>query len=414
MNWHGIAFGAEQSWNSAEELIPDYESRFSAAIYGDRRNRIGAAINTISEIHTFLPVGKLYDKKFWEPVFPDYARSKELRLTRWDAVRDQVVKARQILNEAQTSTYSADLDFLDFGMRRVGFLARIRLEAVEAAAAYENACLNQYQPELAGVELRKAWQTVARLNKEMVALKADYQQLWLQENRIYWRDVILIRYDKMIRELADVQVRLEGAISDYEKGLPLLSPTQARLDITVGEDNYLSDWHLIGPFKADADYESWSAATKQMFATDYLVAADGEDGILTDFNKPVSFAGKKYFWKPYQTDRAALDLRLEFTENALVTAYAGLTLISDVDREIKALVGADDGLQVILNGEQIFEKRNYSGYHPGKEVVTLNLKAGSNQLMIKVVQSLEDWGFSVNLPEITVKKTGAAQFEIHP
>ncbi|HMF12786.1 MAG TPA: VCBS repeat-containing protein, partial [Gemmataceae bacterium] len=61
--------------------------------------------------------------------------------------------------------------------------------------------------------------------------------------------------------------------------------------------------------------------------------------------------------------------------------------------ELPVSFGSDDTLTVWLNGEKLVSQNEYRALAPDQARVTLKLKAGKNQLLLKICQGGGEWGF---------------------
>lgn len=71
----------------------------------------------------------------------------------------------------------------------------------------------------------------------------------------------------------------------------------------------------------------------------------------------------------------------------------------DNDCEIPASFGSDDTLTVWLNGQKIIADPSYRACGPDQNQANLKLKAGKNQLLLKICQGDGDWAFYFNIAE---------------
>jgi len=61
-------------------------------------------------------------------------------------------------------------------------------------------------------------------------------------------------------------------------------------------------------------------------------------------------------------------------------------------------LGSDDQLAIWLNGQEVLRENEVRALTPGQSHAELKLKAGKNQLLVKVGNIAGDWAFYV-LPE---------------
>ena len=60
---------------------------------------------------------------------------------------------------------------------------------------------------------------------------------------------------------------------------------------------------------------------------------------------------------------------------------------------IEVSFGCDDGIKVFLNKKQIFAKATMGGVAPDQHLVKLNLNAGRNELLVKIINGGGPSGF---------------------
>lgn len=98
-------------------------------------------------------------------------------------------------------------------------------------------------------------------------------------------------------------------------------------------------------------------------------------------------------WRPLPADiirqpDGYRDFREMFGERNNVTIYAATTLVSDVERDVVLRIGSDDAVKVWLNGVQVHANNLLRGSTPGQDEVPIRLRAGENEVLLKIVQ----WG----------------------
>jgi hexosaminidase len=62
--------------------------------------------------------------------------------------------------------------------------------------------------------------------EELTELRASYREQWLRENRPYWLDSILARYDLAIADWLSKSRSLDGALREYEVRSVLPNPEE--------------------------------------------------------------------------------------------------------------------------------------------------------------------------------------------
>jgi hypothetical protein len=143
----------------------------------------------------------------------------------------------------------------------------------------------------------------------------------------------------------------------------------------------LGKWHYIGPFD-NAGHRGFDTAfppekeinLKKEYAGKNGVKAVWKEGRFTDGqgNNLALFGG------PNNTD-------------AVVYLYREIECGGAT--ELPVSLGSDDTLTVWLNGEKLVAQNEYRALAPDQAKLTLKLKPGKNQLLLKICQGGGDWAF---------------------
>ncbi len=195
------------------------------------------------------------------------------------------------------------------------------------------------------------------------AQSADVKALYTRQ--VTWQPT----WQAATRALADLEAReaVERAAVDAPEGVKL------------------GPWHLIGSF-SNADHRQFNTAYPP------------EKEINLDAVYP-GMSDSEARWKPGDrlVDGQVVDLHqhLKITEGAI--AYLHRVLTVDQAREVNLYLGSDDGLAVFLNGERIHANDVPRGPAPDQDVVKANLKAGDNDLLLKIVNRTGGWGYYFSL-----------------
>ncbi|MEZ5965965.1 MAG: DUF1553 domain-containing protein [Planctomycetota bacterium] len=149
----------------------------------------------------------------------------------------------------------------------------------------------------------------------------------------------------------------------------------ARRDLLAEFPTEASDWFLAGPFTAKS----------------FAAAFDGVFGPERDDRLNADAAFGKVRWKhmPAFRDGAAHELK-----GARAAFYLGRRLRSPLPRTVRAYFGSDDGLRVYLNGQEVLRRRVQRGVRVDDDVAELQLRAGDNFLLLKVVNDGGPAGFA--------------------
>lgn len=148
--------------------------------------------------------------------------------------------------------------------------------------------------------------------------------------------------------------------------------------ITTAEQQFAAMrlWQVVGPFPMEFD-----------------TAFPPEKGV--DVAKSVALPdGKQVNWKPVSSDaNGFVNLNAAFTANENVCAYAVVYVKSPTARKATFSAGSDDGIKAWLNGKEVVSNNTSRGAAPGQEQVAVDLKAGWNEVLLKITQGNGGWGY---------------------
>jgi hypothetical protein len=141
-----------------------------------------------------------------------------------------------------------------------------------------------------------------------------------------------------------------------------------------------SPWLVVGPFH--------SADGAQAFATDFGPEAENEPAKIYD--------GGKLSWKarPDFTDGAPHAL-----EGESCATYLHRVIHAPTARKATLALGSDDALKVWLNGKLVLERNVQRAVASDQEQISVDLVAGSNRLLLKVVNYFGGYAFYFRMSE---------------
>jgi CubicO group peptidase (beta-lactamase class C family) len=159
------------------------------------------------------------------------------------------------------------------------------------------------------------------------------------------------------------------------------------------ENEFLKNWLILGPVKITEDtIKPEETFQKEVFDKDYFSSVE----ITPDKYLPKIQIGEKEFsWKMLKNSDDAIDLNQVLGENNFAIAYALAEIEMESPEKILVGVGSDDGVKIFLNGELVHENWIPRGVNKDDDIIVLNLKKGSNQLLLKVQNMEYGWGFTI-------------------
>ncbi len=165
--------------------------------------------------------------------------------------------------------------------------------------------------------------------------------------------------------------------------------------VTNTQSGFIKEWCVLGPFPGTTLPTAESnGATRSGFNTDYLTSIGGEaKAVLSPAQKVDGLTCRRIKANAAGT----VDLAAAYGDKANSTAYAFVQIDSPTDQKLMCFFGSDDWAKVWLNGELITDKWQGEGrpLNPKEELLTLKLKQGLNNLLVKVDQSTGPWALSM-------------------
>jgi alpha-mannosidase len=148
------------------------------------------------------------------------------------------------------------------------------------------------------------------------------------------------------------------------------------------ESKLIDNWLVLGSFKCDTIHQALD-----------ITFLENEPHIFPEQGETDVASG--YTWQTYSVDKKGiLDfLKLELPYSEYCVVYAVTYIYSPTEKNIKLLVGSDDGIGMWINGNEIHRKVVWRGVNPRGDVVPVRLSAGWNRLLAKVFNA--GGGFSL-------------------
>ncbi len=201
--WYGLLFGAAASWQAGEADTALFARNYGPVFQGDASGEVNRAQQLLIQAHALLDsagVGDAGDWLFWldpwspagQTVTPKILPvASQLRLLAEGAL----VAAS---NAARTGVREPDaLAALELGARRIDFIGMKFQFADEIARAYrlarDTADAGTREHEFSDINSMNG--RLQDLRDGYTLLRGLYRDAWLRENRPYWLQNVLARYD---------------------------------------------------------------------------------------------------------------------------------------------------------------------------------------------------------------------------
>ncbi len=138
-------------------------------------------------------------------------------------------------------------------------------------------------------------------------------------------------------------------------------------------------------------------APHEAFDRDFLTEHGGESQIQPTTEMIHERNGEQYRWRKVESPTDIVDLVRRFGYKEYVISYAWAQV--DMAAATPALlgIGSDDAVKVWLNGELIHENWTDRPAQADDDLVPVKFRAGLNQLLFKVQNGGQSWGFACRL-----------------
>lgn len=184
------------------------------------------------------------------------------------------------------------------------------------------------------------------------------------------------------------------------KGMVLLMLTLTATMLVAQTPQPITNWLVCGPFPFRREL--------QEFFVDHLTQHGGETKIVPkeDMSHSIRDLGEVQ-WQRHTTSDGFIDFaglfakgeeaRPRYWKIRYGLAYANAEIKSQKPQRALLLIGSEDWCAVWLNGELVHEGFVYRHCVPDKDAVLVNLRKGTNRLLIKVARIAGGWGASVKI-----------------
>ena len=250
-------------------------------------------------------------------------------------------------------------------------LAAAALKALDAADATDEQLLEALGT-LSWVTKPEALPKIAALlgrSQQVAAVAADAVQATVAAAEDMPKD----RKIALLKQALPVATSRETrkAIRDQLKGLGI---TDLPVQVPPG---FIAHWWVAGPLP-NPQHGMYEKAYPPEEAVDLAAGFEAE--------------GKKLAWKKVEADYDGIvDLNAELKRGSNVGGYMFAEVTVEKDTPVELRLGSDDGFVLLLNGKTVGGKKVNRACKPGEDKIKATLKAGANQVVMKVLQGGGDW-----------------------
>jgi hexosaminidase len=232
MTWYGIVLGAAASWQTGVVDQPTFDSDFDWSFFRNDGDQFTKAIRTLGSVNAGLGLNITSDDLFWrDPFTTPFQNQARANAAKIHQLRLSVENAQESLlqNQQRARRNRSMVPALVFAAQRFDHLGHRMQLVVRFSDQYWDAYLNLGDRTKAR-KLRyyygAIYNNLREMAEEMAILKDGYRQQWLAENRPYWLESVLARYDQSIAMWLAKSRATDEVMRRYDATSTLPSPEE--------------------------------------------------------------------------------------------------------------------------------------------------------------------------------------------
>ncbi|MEO7992652.1 MAG: serine hydrolase, partial [Chryseolinea sp.] len=174
---------------------------------------------------------------------------------------------------------------------------------------------------------------------------------------------------------------------------PVKGYGEASYSLSASEQ-YMSAWLVAGPVRLDTTSGNPNEETQiNFFKEDLQPITVVNSKVIA----PMAIKGKQYPWTLVRATSDIIDLDNQYSGADYAAAFALAEIKSDKEVKTFLSVGSDDGVRIWHNGKLIHDNWIPRGVSKDDDLVPITLQSGSNQIILKVQDMQQGWGFVIRL-----------------
>lgn len=152
------------------------------------------------------------------------------------------------------------------------------------------------------------------------------------------------------------------------------------------KQGFITSWWVLGPIP-----------NRESLRTGDVIPIDKP----IDSSKPITIDGKRFEWKHVfvASPMGMLDLEQAVASQSNVGAYLYAEVRSPKVQDVLVKLGSDDDGVCWVNGEPAVKFIGDRGWSPDQDTGNAKLKAGSNSILLKILQGGAQWAASLRLTD---------------
>lgn len=229
------------------------------------------------------------------------------------------------------------------------------------------------------------WETILSLPWIQTSLGMDFYNVRIISQALVQSmdkpEAVQQLYDQIIdiaRQMENVSLEASTEFFLFEYSMKIDDDTNLERGLKATGAPRESDWWIIGPFESKGGFQRRFPPERE---TKLSKTYNGKDG--------------KIQWKQAHDSLfdGYVDLKALLDPDIWTVAYGLLSFDCPIARQAQFRIGTDDAVRIWLNGVEVWTKNTRRPARIDNDIIPVDLKTGTNTVLIKVCQTISEWGF---------------------
>ena len=219
--WYGIVLGAAAAWENKPVDVEALDRKFDWAFFRNDGDHFMQALHELGDVNSRLGIGSSnelfwrypFDGRFLNEVRSKFSQLREIR------IRVELADEMLLKESKRARRNGSMIPAMRLAAQRFDHLGHRMLMMEKFSQEYWDAYLNLGDRQKVG-RLRNYWGNIynwlREMAEEMTILREAYRRQWLAENRPYWLDSVIARYDQSINMWLTKSKELQEAVRNYQ------------------------------------------------------------------------------------------------------------------------------------------------------------------------------------------------------
>ena len=158
---------------------------------------------------------------------------------------------------------------------------------------------------------------------------------------------------------------------------------------------WLQEWYLLGPIQLEEGTNEVNHL--KGFENDVLSAHGGETDNNIEIGQVEKLENLNVTWFEYSSSDSIINLDKAISNKSYIAAYAYKEILVEDEGTFIFALGSNDGGRLWINGIEVWDYPGARGLKPDDNLIPILLKKGKNDILLKVEERGNNWGFSARI-----------------